>query len=74
MLRDGDRCHDRDEQAIGPLWKGQRFPLCACVSGWGMQHRVPVMIADIQADPRIPHDACRFTFVQGLVMAPITHA
>ena len=33
VLRDGDQCHYRDEEAIGPLWKGQRFPMSACVSG-----------------------------------------
>ena len=71
VLRDGDQCHYRDEDAIGPLWKGQRFPMSACVSGWVMQHREPVMIEDIYADPRIPHDAYRPTFVQSLVMVPI---
>jgi GAF domain-containing protein len=71
VLRDGDQCHYRDEDAIGPLWKGQRFPMSACVSGWVMQHREPVMIEDIYADPRVPQDAYRPTFVHSLVMVPI---
>ena len=71
VLRDGDQCHYRDEEAIGPLWKGQRFPMSACVSGWVMQHREPVMIEDIYADPRVPQDAYRPTFVHSLVMVPI---
>jgi hypothetical protein len=25
VLRDGDRCYYADEDAIAPLWKGQRF-------------------------------------------------
>jgi hypothetical protein len=25
VLRDGDFCHYVDEDAIGPLWKGQKF-------------------------------------------------
>ena len=23
-----------DEDAIGKLWKGQRFPMSTCISGW----------------------------------------
>ena len=33
VLRDGDCCYYVDEDAISPLWKGQRFPLEACISG-----------------------------------------
>jgi hypothetical protein len=33
ILREGDRCSDADEEAIGPLWKGQRVPMTACISG-----------------------------------------
>ncbi|QSX78872.1 GAF domain-containing protein [Agrilutibacter solisilvae] len=71
VLRDGDQCHYRDEDAIGPLWKGQRFPMSACISGWVMLHREPVAIEDIYADARIPQDAYRSTFVRSLVMVPI---
>src|SRR5262245_6937997 len=71
VLRDGDRCHYADEDAIAPLWKGQRFPMSACISGWAMIHRKPAVIEDIYADDRIPHDAYRPTFVKSLVMVPI---
>jgi hypothetical protein len=71
VLRDGDRCFYADEDAIAPLWKGQRFPMSACISGWSMLHRRPAVIADIYADDRIPHDAYRPTFVKSLVMVPI---
>lgn len=71
VLRDGDFCHYADEEAIAPLWKGQRFPLSSCVSGWAMQHREAVVIEDIYADPRVPHDAYRPTFVQSMAMVPI---
>ena len=27
VLRDGTRCFYADEDAISPLWKGQRFPM-----------------------------------------------
>ena len=74
VLRDGDRCFYADEDAIAPLWKGQRFPLEACISGWAMLNRRPVVIPDIYADDRIPHDAYRPTFVQSLAMMPIRSA
>ena len=34
VLKDEDKCYYADEDAIAPLWKGQRFPLSACISGW----------------------------------------
>src|SRR5262245_10431154 len=71
VLRDGDRCHYADEDAIAPLWKGQRFPMSACISGWAMLNRRSAVIEDIYADDRIPHDAYRPTFVKSLVMVPI---
>jgi signal transduction histidine kinase/CheY-like chemotaxis protein len=71
VLREGDLCHYVEESAIAPLWKGRRFPLEACISGWCMLHRQQVAIADIYADPRIPHEAYRPTFVQSLAMTPI---
>jgi hypothetical protein len=71
VLRDGDRCFYADEDAIAPLWKGQRFPMSACISGWSMLNRRPAVIEDIYADNRIPHDAYRPTFVKSLVMVPI---
>lgn len=71
VLRDGDRCYYADEDAISPLWKGQRFPMESCISGWAMRHREAVGITDIYADERIPHDAYRPTFVRSLAMVPI---
>ena len=71
VLRDGDCCHYVDEDAIGPLWKGNKFPLEICISGWVMNHAIPVTIEDVFADPRIPHDVYRATFVKSLTMAPI---
>jgi signal transduction histidine kinase len=71
VLRDGDLCFYADEDAISPLWKGQRFPLDVCVSGWSMLHRQALAIEDIYADTRVSHDAYRATFVKSLVMVPI---
>jgi hypothetical protein len=71
VLRDANLCYYADEDAISPLWKGQRFPMNSCISGWAMLNRQPVVIEDIYADERIPHDAYRPTFVKSLVMVPI---
>lgn len=71
VLREGDLCYYADEDAIAPLWKGKRFPMATCISGWAMLNRQPAVIEDIYADPRIPADAYRPTFVQSLAMVPI---
>ncbi|WP_263353811.1 sensor domain-containing diguanylate cyclase [Acidicapsa acidisoli] len=71
VLRDGDECVYVDEDAIGPLWKGQRFPVSSCISGWVMNNREPVAIRDIYKDPRIPAESYRPTFVRSLAMVPI---
>ena len=71
VLRDEDRCHYVDEDAVGPLWKGLKFPMTACISGWAMLNRQTAVIPDIYLDPRIPHDAYRPTFVKSLVMTPV---
>ncbi|MBU6402088.1 MAG: GAF domain-containing protein [Verrucomicrobia bacterium] len=71
VLREGDQCYYADEEAIAPLWKGRRFPMNTCISGWAMLNRQPAVIEDIYADPRIPAEAYRPTFVKSLVMVPI---
>ena len=71
VLRAGECCYYADEEAIAPLWKGQRFPLHTCVSGWVMQNREAVVIPDIYADPRVPHEAYRPTFVKSMLMVPV---
>lgn len=71
ILCDGDECHYVDEEAIGPLWKGQRFPRSECVSGWAMENGEPAVIEDIEVDDRVPLHAYRPTFVKSLVVVPI---
>src|SRR5579863_9642986 len=51
VLRDGDKCFYADEDAIAPLWKGQRFPMSHCISGWVMLNRHCAIIPDIYKDP-----------------------
>lgn len=74
VLREGDECCYVDEDAIGPLWKGHRFPMQQCISGWVMLNGQSAVVPDIYADDRIPHDAYRPTFVRSLVMTPVRAA
>ncbi|BBD62681.1 diguanylate cyclase with GAF sensor [Nostoc sp. HK-01] len=71
VLQDGDQCYYADEDAIAPLWKGQRFPMSICISGYTILNRQPVVISDIYEDERIPFTAYQPTFVKSLVMVPI---
>ena len=71
VLRTDDECLYLDEDAITPLWKGSRFPIEACISGWAMLNRKAVVVPDIYVDDRIPREAYRPTFVKSLVMVPI---
>lgn len=75
VLRDGDQCFYAEENAISPLWKGRRFPMSICISGWVMLNRQSTVIEDIYTDDRIPAEAYLPTFVKSLAMVPIrTHA
>lgn len=71
VLRDDDKCYYAEEDAIAPLWKGSRFPIESCISGWAMLNRDAAVIPDIYRDSRIPHSLYRPTFVKSLVMVPI---
>jgi signal transduction histidine kinase len=71
VLKEGNLCYYADEDAIEPLWKGKRFDIKECISGWVMTNRQIAVIPDIFADNRIPHDIYRQTFVKSLVMLPV---
>jgi hypothetical protein len=71
VLRDGDQCYYADEDAVAPLWKGERFPLDQCISGWAMTRGEQAVVSDITVDDRIPLAAYQPTFVRSLVMTPI---
>jgi len=74
VLREEDYCFYVDEDAIAPLWKGQRFPIETCISGWAMLHAEPAVVPDITIDERIPQAAYRPTFVKSLLMMPVGSA
>jgi two-component sensor histidine kinase len=71
VLRDNGFCYYAEENAISPLWKGKRFPMEACISGWAMLNKQSVAIKDVYQDSRIPIEAYRPTFVKSLLMVPI---
>ena len=74
VLRDRGQCYYAEEDAVAPLWKGKRFPMSACISGWAMLNKQAAVIEDIYSDDRIPADAYRPTFVKSLAMVPIRAA
>lgn len=74
ILREDEQCWYVEEDAVGPLWKGRKFPLTSCVSGWAMVHKQTVVIEDVREDARIPQQLYRDTFVRGLLMVPVRSA
>jgi two-component system CheB/CheR fusion protein len=71
VIRDGGDCFYADEDGIAPLWRGQRFPLQTCVSGWAMLEKQRAIIPDVMEDPRVPRAVYRPTFVRSMAMIPI---
>jgi PAS domain S-box-containing protein len=71
VLREGDQVFYAGEDSKAPLWQGRRFAASQCISGWSIAHRTSVVIEDIYADPRVPHDAYRPTYVKSLAMVPV---
>lgn len=71
VRREGEEVLYVGEDAIAPLWAGQRFPIRSCVSGIAMIERRMIVIPDIRVDPRVPLNAYLATFVASMAMAPI---
>ncbi len=71
ILAEEGYCFYVDEDAIAPLWKGKRFPMESCVSGWVMRNRQSAAIEDVFLDPRVPHELYRKTFVKSLLVVPV---
>jgi diguanylate cyclase (GGDEF)-like protein len=71
VLRDGDQCFYAHENAIAPLWQGQRFPLESCICGWAITHQQAAIIEDVYSDVRIPIEAYAPTFVKSLAVVPM---
>lgn len=71
VLIEGEECFYIDEDAISPLYKGQRFPLKTCISGEMIQNSQSVIIEDIYTDGRIPYASFRPSFLRSMVLVPI---
>ena len=71
VLREDGCCHYVAEDALEPLWKGQRFPLEACISGWAMLNNETAIVPDVALDPRVPAAPYETKSIRSLVMAPI---
>jgi signal transduction histidine kinase len=74
ISREGGQYYYAEEDAISPLWKGQRFPLSACAAGWVLSHGEFVAIDDISTDSRIQLEKYRSTFVKSFVLIPLRPA
>jgi GAF domain-containing protein len=73
IRRDDDSVHYVGEDAIAPLWSGQRFAIESCISGIAMLERRIIVIPDIHRDSRVPLNAYLSTFVSSMAVAPIGH-
>jgi GAF domain-containing protein len=71
IRREADEVHYVGEDAIAPLWTGQRFPIEQCISGLAILEREPIVIPDIRTDPRVPLNAYLATFVASMAMFPL---
>ena len=71
VLRDGKECHYAEEESDQPLWKGARFPMDSCISGWTMVYRQAVTVSDIVLDDRLKPEMYGPTFAQSMAMVPI---
>lgn len=71
IIADGDLCHYVEEDAVGPLWKGRKFAMSECISGWAMLNNQTAIVPDVTKDPRIPFHLYSDTFVRSLVMSPV---
>lgn len=73
VLRQGDDCHYIDEESDQPLWKGESFPLSACITGWSMLNATTVIVEDIFKDARIPLALYQGKNIHSLLVVPIDH-
>ncbi|UMY17958.1 GAF domain-containing protein [Methylobacterium organophilum] len=71
ILRENDFCHYVAEDAFEPLWRGCRFALHDCVSGWAMLHGETVIVPDIRRDPRVPAAPYVNKSLRSLVVVPV---
>lgn len=71
VKRDGDYCYYVEEDSEVHLWKGQRFLMSNCVTGWAMLNKESALIEDIYNDKRVPLEFYKTTFIKSLAAFPI---
>lgn len=71
VIRDNNHCYYVEENTVNPLWKGQRFPLEKCITGWSMLNKQAAIIKDIYTDDRIVTAFYKPTFVKSLAAFPV---
>lgn len=71
VLRSGGFCHYVAEDAIMPLWRGSRFRLEECISGWAMLNGRAAVVPDVWSVLRVPVAVYKSSSVRSLVMTPI---
>lgn len=71
VRREGGEVSYVAEDAVSPLWTGQRFPIERCISGLAILAGEPILIPDIRNDSRVPLNAYLATFVASMAMFPI---
>lgn len=71
VKRDGDYCNYVEEDSAQQYWKGYKFPLSECITGWVMLNNESALIKDIYNDDRIPVDLYKPTYVKSLAAFPI---
>jgi two-component sensor histidine kinase len=71
ILREDNDCVYVGEDAIGPLWNGQRFPIPSRAAGMTMLHKKSFVVPDVRQDARDAQQAYVRTFVVGLAIVPV---
>ena len=71
VRRDGERVRCIAEDAIGPLWTGQVFPIDGCLSGTALRQNRVLLVPDVEADLRVRLAPYAPTFVRGVAIFPI---
>lgn len=73
ILREEDECYYAAEDAIAPLWQGQRFALSASMAGCAILTQQTIVVENVETDPRVTSSAYHGKFVKSLVIAPVRH-
>ena len=71
VLSEGAHVFYVEEDVPGALWRGRRFPVGECISGWAIRHRRPAVVTDAARDARVPWVLYQPTGVKSLAMMPM---